>query len=249
VTTVLVTGATGRLGRVLVERLAAAGHHVRALSRRPAPPRPGVEPVASDLRSGAGVDAALTGAGVVVHCATSNGRRDEELTATLVAAARRCGRPHVVDVSIVGADRIRLPYYRTKVACEELVAGSGLPWTVLRTTQFHSLVAQLFDLQWRSPVFVVPATVPVQPIDTRDVAARLVELVAGPPAGRVPGLGGPEVWSLRELGELYAQVRGLRRRVLAVPVPGAVARAYREGHHLTGSPGAGRITFADYLVS
>jgi uncharacterized protein YbjT (DUF2867 family) len=87
----------------------------------------------------------------------------------------------------------------------------------------------------------------MQPVDVRDVAARLVELVAGPPAGRASDLGGPEVHAFRELARMYAHAAGLRRWVLALPVPGAAARTYREGRHLAPAHAAGRVTFGEYL--
>jgi uncharacterized protein YbjT (DUF2867 family) len=184
---------------------------------------------------------------VVIHCASSNGSADVAMAEKLVAAAAKARRPHVVYVSIIGVDRVPVSYYRTKLAVEGLLAGSGLPWTVLRATQFHDFVARFFDLQRRSPVFAVMAGVRVQPVDVREVAARLAELAAGPPAGRVDDLGGPEIRSLGELADLYAQARGLRRIVLPVPLPGAVMRGFREGGHLTPEHADGRLTFADHL--
>lgn len=248
-TPVLVTGGTGRLGPALVDRLVGSGRPVRVVSRRPGPPRPAVEYARADLRSGVGVDAAVAGVEVVVHCATTNGRGDVELMRSLVSAAVRAGHPHVVYVSIVGVDLIALSYYRAKLAAERLLAASGLPWTVLRATQFHALVAQLFDLQHRSPVLVVPAGVRVQPVDERDVAGRLAELAAGPAAGRVANLGGPEIHTLRELAAMYAHARGLRRAVLPVPLPGAVARRYRDGGNLSPEQADGPTTFAEYLLA
>ena len=88
----------------------------------------------------------------------------------------------------------------------------------------------------------------MQPVDVRDVAARLADLAAGPPAGRVADLGGPEVRSLRDLARLYARAHGRRRAVLPVPVPlpGAAMRGFRAGGHLVPGQGTGRITFAAY---
>ncbi len=88
-------------------------------------------------------------------------------------------------VSIVGIDRIPFPYYRGKVEIEEAIATSGVPYTILRTTQFHELLRTLLA------VAAVPPVMPVfdlsfQPIDTGVVAARLVELAGGPPVGRRP---------------------------------------------------------------
>ena len=238
---VLVTGGTGTLGRAVVARLRNGGHEVRVASRRP-----GAASVVADLSSGAGVDGAVAGADAIVHCATTRGAADVEITRTLVDAARRAGTPHLVFISIVGVDRIPLGYYRVKLSAERVVEESGLGWTVLRATQFHDLVAWLWWLQRRSPGTVSPASTSIQPVDVRDVAARLVELATGPPAGRVPDLGGPEVRAAADLARSYLRATGRRRAVLPVQFPGAVAAAYRRGHHLT-VPRPG-ITFEEFLA-
>ncbi len=230
---ILVTGGTGTLGRAVVARLDGA----RVLSRRAGPGR-----VVGDLRTGAGLAAALAGVGTVIHCATSLRRHDVTHAHRLVEACLRAGRPHVVYVSIVGVDAIPLGYYRAKLAVERILAGSGLPWTVLRATQFHDLVLRLFTLQRWSPALLVPARTRFQPVDVRDVAARLVSL-APAPAGRVADFGGPQVRGLEDLARAY--LRGRRRPVLAVPVPGRVMRGYREGANL--APASGTITFEEFL--
>src|SRR3712207_2867395 len=140
-TTVLVTGGSGLLGRAVVDRLAASGHRVRVLSRRSPDERsPSVEAVRGDLRTGSGLAQAVAGADAIVHCASDpRGFQDVDLAGTerLLAAARQVGRPHVVYISIVGADRIPYAYYRAKVGAERLIEESRLPCTTLRTTQFH----------------------------------------------------------------------------------------------------------------
>ncbi len=95
-------------------------------------------------------------------------------------------------------------------------------------------------------MIVSPASTSIQPIDVRDVAARLVELATGPPTGRVPDLGGPEVRDAPELARAYLRATGRRRAVLSVRFPGAVAAAYRRGHQLT-MPRPG-TTFDEFLA-
>ncbi|GAA1196776.1 SDR family oxidoreductase [Prauserella alba] len=245
-TSILVTGGTGTLGRVVVDRL-MAWHDVRVLSRGHAGDRP-PEWVQGDLRTGAGLAAAVSGVDVVVHCATTNGSGDVAATRNLLAAAHRAGRPHVVYVSIAGSDRIPLAYYRAKQHCERLVEHSGLPWTILRTTQFHDLVARFFSAQRWLPGVVVPADVSFQPIDVRDVADRLAVLAAEPAAGRVADLGGPQIRTTRELARTYLQVTGRHRAVLQLPLPGRTFRGYREGWHLVPSNVAAGRTFDEFLA-
>lgn len=239
---ILVTGGTGTVGREVVRLLREAERPPRVLSRRRGP---GL--VTGDLVTGAGLDEAVRDAGVVVHAATRPGRDVTGLRQLLAAARRAGGRPHIVLISIVGADRVPLPYYRERCAVEDLVIGSGFPWTVQRSTQFHALLDRLLGLAARLPVLPVPAGTDVQPIDEREVAARLVGLAGGEPAGRAPDLGGPEVRPFADLARTWLDVHHKRRQVLPVRVPGRVARGYREGGHLTPEHAEGRLPFASYL--
>ncbi|GAB2600170.1 NAD(P)H-binding protein [Streptomyces capparidis] len=249
---ILVTGGTGTLGREVVRRLAADGHEVRATGRRPRPagePGPAAWAVA-DLSTGRGVAPAVAGAEVIVHCVTAHrrGRPADEVRA-LVEAALAAGRPrpHLVYVSIVGVDRIPFPYYRGKLAAERLIADSGLPYTILRATQFHDLVRTVLAAGARLPVMPVPG-LRFQPVDVREVAARLARLATAPPAGRVPDMGGPEVRDARDLARAYLRATGRRRPVAPVRLPGAAFTAFRSGHNLTPDHAEGRITFGQYLT-
>ncbi|MBE8523189.1 NAD(P)H-binding protein [Amycolatopsis sp. H6(2020)] len=189
---ILVTGATGSLGRALVPRLLSADRDVRLLSRRPPTGRNArSEWVTGDLLGGDGLDAAVAGVGTIIHCATSTGRADVDGMRELLRAARRAGDPHLIYVSIVGVDRVNLSYYRAKLACEHLLEPSGLPWTIQRATQFHDLIIRMCAGQRWLPAIVMPAGVSFQPIDVRDVADRLALLAAGAPSGRGQMSGDP----------------------------------------------------------
>jgi len=250
---VLVTGGTGTLGRAVVASLRARGQAVRVLSRRPvgfgSPGVEGVDWVTGDLRSGAGLDRAVAGAPVIVHCATDvrRPRRDVVGTRNLLAAARGAGTPHLVYVSIVGVDRVPLPYYRIKLQVEQLVETSGLSWTVLRVTQFHDLVAGALQVLTRPPVVLLPKGTTFQPVDVRDVAPRLVDLALAPAAGRAADLGGPQVRPVADLARAYLNAAGRQRPLWPVPLPGAIARGYRQGGHLDPAGAVADHTFEDYL--
>ena len=141
--TVLVTGATGTLGREVLPVAVAAGHRVRALSRHNHSDDD-VRWHRCDLLTGDGVVEAVDGVDVVLHCATQpTGGKDVTSTQNLLAAAQRAGVGHLVYISIVGVDRIPLPYYKTKLRVEQLLAASRVGHTVLRATQFHDLVAAI----------------------------------------------------------------------------------------------------------
>ncbi|MBJ6637851.1 NAD(P)H-binding protein [Streptomyces sp. DHE7-1] len=241
-TTILVTGGTGTLGRLVTERLRADGHEVRVLSR-------GARPHAVDLREGGpALDTALAGVETVVHCASSPRGGDERAADHLIAAARRAGVGHLLDISIVGVDRVPLTYYRSKLAVERRIEESGLGWTVLRATQFHDLVASALRGLSRSPVLVLPAGVSDQPVEVAEVADRLAELAVAPPAGRVADMGGPQVRSFESLARAWLRATGRRRAVVNVPLAGGTYRAFRAGGHLAPERAVGKGTFEEYLT-
>ncbi|MET7440371.1 SDR family oxidoreductase [Streptomyces sp. NPDC004082] len=239
--TVLVTGGTGTLGRLVTERLRAGGHEVRVLSRH-------AQPYAVDLRAGGpGLDAAVAGVDTIVHCASAP-RGDEQAAAHLVAAARKAGVPHLLYISIVGVDAVPLGYYRSKLAVEKLVEESGLGWTILRATQFHDLVVRLLDGLSKVPVLLLPAGVSDQPVEVSEVADRLVELAVGAPAGRVEDMGGPEVRTFPSLARAYLRATGKRRPMVGVRLAGKAYRGMRAGGHLTPEHAVGKGTFEEYLA-
>jgi uncharacterized protein YbjT (DUF2867 family) len=253
---ILVTGGTGTLGRHVVPRLRDAGCDVRVLSRHRHPPEDGVEFMTGDLATGEGAQAAVAGVGTVVHLAGS-AKGDEDKARNLVRAASRAGVRHLVYISVVGADRIPVVsgvdramfgYFAAKRAAERVVADSGLPWTMLRATQFHDLVLMVARQLAKLPVLPVPAGFRFQPVDTDEVAARLVELTLGPPAGLVPDLGGPRVYRGADLVRGYLQASHQHRPIMPVWLPGKAARAVRAGANLSPERAVGHRTWEDFLA-
>lgn len=238
-TPLIVTGGTGTLGRLIVPRLVDAGRTVRVLSRTPREPAADtVEYVTADLRApdatrpGGALDRALDGVEVVLHLA-GGPKGDGEATTALAQAAARAGVKHLVHISAIGADRVPIAWFRMKLAAEEAVTGSGVPWTVLRAAQFHDLVLKTATAMAKLPVIPVPGGLRFQPVDARDVAARLTELTLGEPAGLVPDLAGPRIAPMSDLLRSYLRAVGKKRPLLPVRMPGKAGRAYRDGANLT----------------
>jgi uncharacterized protein YbjT (DUF2867 family) len=247
-TRILVTGGTGTLGCHVVPLLVDAGCKVTVLTRRGRGSGAGIEYVTGDLLTGEGIGSALDGAETVLHLAGGQ-KGDDIATGNLVRAAAGTGVRHLVYVSVVGADRIPLAWLRSKLDSERKVAGSGMPWTTLRAAQFHDLVLTTLQKLARSPVIPAPGGLRLQPVDARDVAARLVELALDRPAGVVPDLVGPEVYGMADLARGYLRARGIRRSLMPVRIPGRAGRAYRAGDNLT-LEGAtvGRRTWEEFLA-
>ena len=253
---ILVTGGTGTLGRQVTALLRDSDEKVRVLSRRPHEAADGVEYVTGDLLKDEGTQAAVDGAEIVVHCAGSS-KGDDVATQHLVRAAARAGAGHLVYISVVGADRIPVVsgvdramfgYFGYKLAAERAVADSGLPWTTLRAAQFHELILTTARAMAKLPVIPVPAGVRFQPVDSGEVAARLVDLAVGSPAGLVPDMAGPRVYPMTVLLRGYLRARGARRLLVPVRLPGKAARAVRAGANLAPERAVGERTWEDFLA-
>lgn len=229
---ILVTGGSGTLGRLVVQRLLDTGYTVRVMSRRNRESTDRVDYVVGDLLKNEGIDAAANGTEIIVHLA-GGPRGDDEATGHLTEAAARSGAQHLVYISVIGADRVPLKWMRSKLGAEQAVTGSGVPWTTLRSAQFHELTFTMVQKLAKMPVIPVPGGLRLQPVDARDVADRLVELAVGQPAGLVPDIAGPRVYLLGELIRGYLRARGSRRPMIPVRIPGKVGRAYRAGDNLT----------------
>src|SRR5579871_1876448 len=251
---ILVTGGTGGLGRRVVPRLVEAGRAVRVLSRRPHEPAAGVEYVVGDLESGEGVEAAVEGAAVVLHCAaTGKPKQDKAQIDHLVRSGQKAGVRHLLNISVVGAERIPVvgavdramfAYFAGQRAVELAVERSGIPWTNLRATQFYDgFILVMVREMAKLPVIPVPAGIRFQPVDGDEVAIRLVELALGPPAGQVADIAGPRTYRSKDLLRSYLRAVGKRRLLFSMPIPGAAARAIRAGANLVPDGTIGRMTW------
>jgi uncharacterized protein YbjT (DUF2867 family) len=252
----LVTGGTGILGAEMVPRLIASGYEVRILTRRTAfTPPAGARAALGDLDTGTGLDAAATRVDVIIHCASATGklsyrgvkRTDVAGTTRLLDAAKRDGSPHVVYISIVGIDVVPLGYYRAKREAEDAIERSGLPFSILRTTQWHTFVPKAAERMMVLPVIVLPKGFCMQLLDVGEVADRMMALVEAGPGGRAPDMGGPELISAVDAFRDWFRVIGKRRIVTSLPIPGRIGRSLRDGGNLTPNR-AGKVTWAEWLA-
>lgn len=230
---ILVTGGAGHLGRLVVKRLTAAGYPVRGMSRRAEPGGDwqGVEWKQADLKTGVGVAEAVQGMDVVVHVAAKGTwQTDFEGTRRLLDAAREAHVSHLVFISIVGIDKVPWSGGKAKLAAEDLIEQSGIPWSILRATQFHYAIDVIMRFLTRLPlVALLPTDLPLQPVAEEEVARRLVEIVQAGPSGRLPDMGGPRVYTSGELARIWLRQRRMRRAIIPLWLPGKMARALRQG--------------------
>ena len=201
---IAVAGATGLVGRHVVEHAERAGHDAVALSRSS-----GV-----DVRRGEGLADALAGVDVVVDVTNAGTTEQEPATAFFTEAAttlQRVGAErgvgHIVTLSIVGIDRAPVGYYAAKLAHERAATTGPVTATILRATQFHEFPAQLIG--WtRNGAEASVFDLRVQTVAARTVAGVLVELAEGAPLGRAPDLAGPREADLVALARAFVERRG-----------------------------------------
>ena len=243
---VAVAGGTGLTGRHVARSLTDAGHEPVLLARSR-----GVDLVTGDGLAGAlaGVDAVVDVSNVTTIKREVSERFFTAATTHLRDAAADAGVGHYVLLSIVGVDRVDLPYYAGKRRQEQLLAVGTVPWTVLRTTQFHEFAGQVLA-RTRGRIAPVPA-MPSRPVSVAEVADALVEAaLADPLDGYATELAGPEVLRLDDMARRVLRRRGERRWVLPVRLPGRVGRQLRSGGALPdGEFREGKLTFADYLAT
>ncbi|MEW9531862.1 SDR family oxidoreductase [Microbispora sp. NPDC049125] len=216
---IAVVGGTGLIGSQVVANLIAAGHEAvpYALST-------GV-----DIIAGVGVDDAVAGADVVVNL-TNSPTFDDASPAffqtsmdNLIAASAEAGVGHFVILSIVGVDQVPdLVYYRAKVLQEDLLRAGGIPFSIVRATQFMEFVDAAMSWTADEEKVRLPRT-PIQPIAAADVAAAVSEVAAGAPLNGIRNIAGPDVFTFDELGRITLKAKGDSRPVVVDDTAGMFA--------------------------
>ncbi|CAJ1584895.1 SDR family oxidoreductase [[Mycobacterium] wendilense] len=211
---VTVMGASGLIGSRVVDNLTSAGHRVVAAARG----------TGADVITGTGLAEALAGAEVLVDVTNSPSFEDRAVldffttaTTNLAAAARLAGTRHYVALSIVGADG--LPdsgYLRAKVVQERIIVESGLPYTIVRATQFQEFAEAIVAGMTADGEVRVPDAL-IQPIAAADVAALVAGIATAPACNAVVNIGGPDKISFAELARVVLDRQRVRTPVVVDP--------------------------------
>jgi uncharacterized protein YbjT (DUF2867 family) len=242
---IVVIGGTGLIGSKTIGLLRDAGHDALA-----AAPNTGVNTV-----TGEGLEAALDGADVVIDLANSRSFEPSAVMdffttheKNLLAAEARAGVRHHVVLSIVGTDRLpENGYFRAKVVQEELIKGSGIPYTVIRSTQFMEFLASIADAGQKDGVITI-ATGLFQPIAADDVAAIVADTALAPPRNGTIEIAGPEKAPFDEIIRSYLRMMGDDRPVHADPEAHYFGGRIEQSSLVpTGEAQLGRIKLADWV--
>jgi uncharacterized protein YbjT (DUF2867 family) len=211
---IIVIGGSGLIGKRAVDNLRKKGHEAVAAS-----PNSGVNSV-----TGEGLTTALAGANVVVDVTNSPSWADADVmeffdksTRNLLAAEATAGVRHHVALSVVGADRMPdSGYMRAKVNQENLIKAGGIPYTIVRATQFFEFLGAIADSGAEGDT-VRLSTAPMQPIAADDVGAALADVAVGTPENVTIELAGPEAMSIADFVGRFMGAKGDKRKVIADP--------------------------------
>jgi uncharacterized protein YbjT (DUF2867 family) len=242
---IVVIGGTGLIGRKLVGDLRKAGHEVVAAS-----PSSGVNAV-----TGEGLSEAVAGAQAVVDVANAPSWEDDAVLAffetssrNLLAAEKAAGVRHHVALSVVGTDRLQASgYFRAKMAQEELIKASGVPYTIVRATQFFEFVGAIAQAATDGQTVRVSSAL-MQPIVSDDVAAALAAVAVAKPLNGTIELAGPEPIRMDELVRQFLTASHDARKVVTDPKAGYFGTLVNDQSLTPGdNPRLGPTRFEDWL--
>ena len=242
-----ITGASGLVGSQLVDLLTAEGHEVVAASRS----------TGVDVLTGEGLAAALAGADVLVDVTNSPSYEDDPVlaffttaTANQLAAAKAAGVGHYVALSIVGADgMLDSGYLRAKIAQETAIVDSGLPYSVVRATQFAEFASGIVASLVVGDEVRVPDAL-IQPIVAADVVAELARVAVGGPLNGIVNIGGPDKISFATLAGAVLSTLGDDKTVTVDPAATYFGAHVGEFSLVTGDEATlAETRFSDWLAS
>lgn len=211
---IVVVGGSGRIGRTLVSNLRQDGHEAVAASRS----------TGVNTLTGEGLAETFDGAQVVVDVTNAPSFEAkavyeffEKGGRNLLAAEKAAGVGCHVALSVIGVDRLpESPYFRAKTAQEELIQNSGIPYTIVRATQFFDFVDAIAQSATEGNVVRLPPAM-MQPILAEDVAAALADVAVAPPVNGVIDLAGPERIRMDELVRRFLAAHADPREVITDP--------------------------------
>jgi uncharacterized protein YbjT (DUF2867 family) len=243
---IIIIGGTGLIGSRVVAKLREQGHEAIAAS-----PNTGVNSI-----TGEGLAEAMKGASVVVDVSNAPAWEDEAVmkffktsTQNLLAQEAAAGVKHHVALSVVGSERmLESGYFRAKIAQEDLIKASTIPYSIVRATQFFEFVKGIADVSAEGNQVKLPPVL-IQPMSADDVAAAVAEVAVNKPANGMLEIGGPEKFRLDEFVRKGLAANKDPREVVADPQARYYGITVTERTLIPeNSAKLGKTRFADWLA-
>ncbi|CAF1191509.1 unnamed protein product [Adineta ricciae] len=261
---ILVTGGTGVLGRAVTKLftsnqtnfvIASRDRNFKNYDKENVNINFKGQWVQMDLVKSKGINQSLgKDIDTILHLASMNLEKvnghlgDIVLTKNLIDSDDKRQIKHLVYISIVGIDKIPFPYYRAKLQCEQLIKTSGIPYTILRATQFHDFVDAIVSKLLNLPIPIVPKKLKVQPIQIEAVAEELNKIAKGSPSNQIYDLGGQKIYTFKEIAASLMKARHENKMVVNLPIVGGVMKAFARGECTCDNRSSSSNTWEEYLA-
>jgi uncharacterized protein YbjT (DUF2867 family) len=251
----LVTGGAGQLGKMLLRQIDTNNLYIDALTRnRIIDSVTNIRYIHADLTQYETLKVLSTNYDVIVHCASNpkdSDAVDIEGTRNLLKAIKGNNIRNFVYISIVGVDKSTYTYYQNKLKAEQLIIGSGIPYTILRITQFHDFVNnRILNAGERETEFLtIPEGLKFQSIDITDVCENIKELINSESSNSILDIGGPEILTIQNIVEAYQDIIKPNKKIKMTSDLNDFQKLFTTGINLSPERKLGRITWRDYLLN
>ena len=253
-TKILLTGGTGQLGRMLLKQIDNEDFHIDILTRnKNIGSIKNVEYINADLTKVETLGSLGSDYDIIIHCA-SDPKNSESIdikgTHNLLKSIKG-GRPkNFIYISIVGVDKSTFPYYQNKLKTEELVVDSGIPYTIMRITQFHDFIYDriLNTANLEDGPIIIPDGLQFQSIDLMDVCGEILGLLKNGPSNSTIRIGGPEILKISDIIRNYQEVIKPEKEISLVPPHNDFQKLFTTGINLCSNHKTGKITWRDFLT-
>jgi uncharacterized protein YbjT (DUF2867 family) len=248
---ILITGGTGTLGQAIIKQVADIGViNVISTKEKADMSRP-VNVFNADLTDIESLRTVAEAADIIIHCASNPTNAkvvDLEGTCNLLACVNKTRLKHFIYISIAGIDKSTFPYYIIKQQVEQLIMLAGVPFSILRPTQFHEFVLYRMIKPFEHGTnLTIPAGLKFQSVDVADVAGKIKDLIQTGPANDVTTIGGPEILTIEEMAKTYLTTLGLPASITPEKMEGERFDMLRSGINLCKDKAFGKITWQQYL--
>ena len=248
-TKVLITGGTGVLGKEL--RTIFPQYSIPYVIASRTNPSNLDNWLHVDLETGNGLEEATKNKEIIFHLASGtkkfNKNIDIEGTKRLLQKAKVNGVLHFIYISIVGIDSVPLTYYQYKLQAEKEIINSGIPYTILRSTQFHEFIDFILHKLLKLPIALVPKRAKFQPIEAKVVAQKLFTIGQGQPLNKIINIGGKETFELDDIAKNWLSSQSKRRLLLNLPLFGKLNNALKNGGLTCTEKANDSITWGEWL--